>query len=130
MIVLTAIRKKLQDTSAVTTLATGGIYMVEVPQNASRPNIMLMSISGSDDWSHQGPDGLYQDIVRIYSRGDSFEDAVRTAAAVKAALNGWIGTNYGVAVKLTQHVNTTGDYQDAAKVFRQIDDFRVTYRLD
>lgn len=130
MKILTVLRKKLQDTSAVTTLAGGGIHMNEVPQNAERPNLMLMLVSGSDGWTHQGPDGLHQDIVRIYSRGDEMQDAGTLADAVITALNGWAGTYYGAAVALVQHVNRTGDYQDAAKVHRQIDDFRVTYRTD
>lgn len=130
MIVLTALRKVLQDEAAVVALAVGGIHLTEVAQDSLRPNINLMLISGSDDWSHDGNDGLYQELVRIYSRGDTFGEARTTAAAIKAVLNGYTGTEYGVYVKLTQLINSNGDYQDGAKVFRQIDDYRVSYRLD
>lgn len=132
MIALTALRKLLQDNGTVASLATGGIHMIEVPQDSERPNVMLMTVSGQDDWSHDGPDGLFQHVVRIYSRGDTFQQAVQLADAVKDVLNAYVSATatYGVTFQLVQHINTTGDYQDAAKVFRQIDDYRAHYRLD
>lgn len=129
MNILTVLRKRLQDSAGVTSIATGGIYMNNVEQASGRPNVMLMLVSGSDEWTHQGPDGLHQDVVRIYSRSDDMEGVGTLAAAINAALNGWSGAYYGVSVALTQHINRAGDYQDAAKVYRQIDDYRVTYRL-
>jgi hypothetical protein len=132
MIVLTALRKVLQDDAQVSGYATGGIYFLEVAQDAARPNVMLMTMTGSDDWTHQGPDNLNQDVVRIYSRGDSAEQAIVLAERVRTAINGYVeaAARYGIAIDLVQHINTTGDYQDGAKVFRQIDDYRVTYRRD
>lgn len=132
MIVLTALRKVMQGVPGLTGYATGGIHFLEVPQSASRPNVMLMTVAGGDDWHHQGPDGLHQDMVRIYSRGDTFEQAATLADRVRRGINGFVGEAgiYGVTFDLIQHVNETGDYQDGAKVFRQIDDYRVTYRRD
>jgi len=132
MVILTALRKLLQDNGAVAGLATGGIHMTDVPQDSERPNVMLMLIEGSDDWSHDGPDGLHQDVIRIYSRGDNFQDALLLANAVRGVLNAYVASaaTYGVTIQLAQHVNRAGDYQDAAKVYRQIDDYRAHYRLD
>lgn len=126
---LTALRNVLANDADVAAYATGGIHFNQVQQGAKRPNVMLMTVSGADDWTHQGPDGLYQNLVRVYSRGDTYEQASTLAAHVRDALNGYIGSVYGIDVKLTQMVNTTGDYQDAAKIYRQIEDYRVTYRL-
>lgn len=128
MIILTVLRARLLEIPAVVAAVPGGIHLVDVAQNSRRPNLALTLISGADDWTHQGPDGLNQDIVRIFSRGDTFEQAAKSGRLVKSALNGWTGSLFDVSVQLVQHTNRTGDYQDAAKVFRQIDDFRVTYR--
>ncbi len=130
MLVLTAIRKILQDDSSIAGAATGGIHMVDVPADSERPNIMIMLISDADGWTHQGPDGLQQGIARIYSRGDTLEQAVTLGKTIKTVLNGYVSTAdiYGLSIELLQHSNSNGDYQDAAKVYRQIDDYRFTYR--
>lgn len=131
MKVLSALRAALLADSAVLAAAVGGVHILEVAENSQRPNIMLLPVSGSDGWSHQGADGLHQDLVRIYFRGANQADAINLAQDARSVLNGLI-TNafYSVDIKLTQHVNTFGDYQDGAKIFRQIDDYRVHYRLD
>jgi hypothetical protein len=126
---LSAIRDVLKNDADVASYATGGIFFLQVDQGAERPNVMLMTVSGADDWTHQGPDGLHQDLIRIYSRADTYQHATELARRVRAALNGYIGSKFGIDVQLTQFLNTTGDYQDAAKIYRQIEDFRVTYRL-
>lgn len=131
MKVLSAIRAALQADSTITTLASGGVHIIDVPEDSKRPNLMLMVVAGADDWTHQGADGLHQDVVRVYSRGDTQADAINLAIASQAVLNGLItSAHYGVSIQLTQHVNTIGDKQDDAKVYRQIDDYRVHYRLD
>lgn len=130
MIVLTALRGALKADTSVSAAAAGGIHLLDIPQDSVRPNIMLMTVTGSDDWTHSGADGLHRDIVRIYSRGDTVQSAIELALLARAALNGLItSAYYGVSIQLTQHINTTGDYQDGAEVFRQIDDYRVQYRL-
>lgn len=132
MEVLTALRQILLTNTNTAGAASGGIFLVQVGQNAARPNLMLMLVSGDDDWTHQGPDGLFQQIVRIYSRGDTVQEASELASAVREVLNGYVSASstYGVSIKLAQRTNSTGDYQDGAEVYRQIDDYRVTYRLD
>lgn len=130
MKVLSAIRAALQADSTVSALATGGVHILTAPEDSSRPNIVMMTISGADDWTHQGADGLHQDIVRFYFRGDTQADAINLAIAAESVLNGLItSAHYSVSIQLMQHANTTGDYQDDAKVYRQIDDYRVHYRL-
>lgn len=130
MQVLSSLRAVLKASSTVTTAAPGGVHILDIPEDSVRPNIMLMTVSGADDWTHQGPDGLHQDLVRIYFRGDTQAGAIASAKAARAVLNGLItSAYYGVSIQLTQHVNTNGDYQDDAKVFRQIDDYRVHYRI-
>ena len=130
MQVLTAIRSILLGESTVAGTATGGVHMLDVSQDSKRPNVMLMTVSGAEGWTQTGPDGLHQDLVRIYSRGDTLEEALTMSDAIYNAFNGYVAAAavYGVTIKLAQRVNQTGDYQDGAKVYRQIDDYRVTYR--
>lgn len=132
MLVLTAIRKILKDDSAVAGILASDIYFMNVAQDAKRPNAMLLPVSGNDDLSHQGPDGLRQDVIRIYCRGDTFQQAESLARAIRGVLHAYVSPApvYGVTIKLAHHVMTAGDYQDNAEVFRQIEDYRVHYRLD
>jgi hypothetical protein len=131
MKILTAIRKILQDDSGVAGLATGGVHIIEVAQNSRRPNVMLMQISGNDDVMHDGADGLHQDAIRIYCRGDTVEQASLLSDAVAAVLHTYVSPAavYGVTIQLAHKVNSNGDFQDDAKVFRQIEDYRVHYRV-
>lgn len=128
MEILTVVKSVLENAAAVTAKRTGGIWINQVGQNEPRPNLMLMLVSGGQDYTHQGPTQFFDALVRIYARGDTDREAAQLGRTVQDTLENWTGTVYGHTVSLCQHINTNGDYQDAAKVYRQIDDFRLFYR--
>lgn len=111
-------------------LAVGGIHLVRVAQDAIQPNIMLLQISGGRDYHHQGPSGLWDTLVRVYSRAQSDREAFQLGAAVVAALDRFRGPIGAASIQLAQHINSNSDFNDDLKTFRQIDDFRIHYRVN
>lgn len=128
MEILTVIKKVLEDNSGVSTLATGGIHLFKVPQNGQRPNIVLDLISGTDSWTQQGPMKFYDVRVRVICRGSDDNKVRELGKASFALLQNGTGTEYGIEITNIFHTMMTGDYQDAAEIYRQIDDYRVHYK--
>lgn len=129
MKILPVIRSLLDANPAVTAKRTGGVFINAVPEGEARPNVQIMLVSGLEEFTHQGPSGLVHDRVRIWSRGNTDREAGELGAAVADALNGWRGLSAGISVQLIRKTMTVSDYQEAAKVHRQIDDFEVAWGL-
>lgn len=128
MEILTVIKSVLEASAAVSAKRNGGVWISLAKQGDDRPNIMIMLVGGGQEYSHQGPDGLFGHIVRVYSYGRTAQEASELGRTVQNVLEVYTGTAYGHTVSLCQHMNTNGDYLDESKVHRQIDDFNVHYR--
>jgi uncharacterized protein DUF3168 len=76
----------LRASSAVTTLATGGIYPVRLPTDATFPAIHYLFVGGSSK-ATQDSYGNQRTRVEVSAWGDSYEDAVTLRHAVIAALS-------------------------------------------
>ena len=129
MKILPVIRTLLRNTPAVVAKCPGGIFINEVPKDSTRPNVQLMLVSGLEEFTHSGPSGLVEDRVRIWSRGRTDQQAGELGEAISTALNGWLGEQSGLRIQLIRKVMTVSDYQEAAGVHRQIDDYAVHWGL-
>ena len=128
MKILTLVKSVLAADTAVTGLRDGGIFLKRVDQNEPRPNILLDMPEKNDDWTHQGPTGLFDAHLVVHSRGDTDSQAGLLGEAVEAALNDYTGTVYGMTVSQCRHINTMADYDDTAKVFVHVSEFRIVFR--
>lgn len=128
MLVLTAIKKMIQDDTAANDLAVGGVHLFRAPQNGDRPNVVLGVIGGTDEWTQQGPMNFISGVIRVYQRGDTDRAAIELREAIYAVLQDGAGAEYGITIDRIFHVNQTGDYQDDAEIYRIIDDYRVKFR--
>jgi hypothetical protein len=129
MRILPVLRSILTASSGVTAKRTGGIFINAVPVSEAKPNVQLMLVSGLEEWTHQGPSGLVEDRVRIWSRGLTDQQAAELGDAIRVALNGYQGTQSGVWINLARRVMSISDFQEGAKVHRQIDDYDVHWGL-
>lgn len=130
MKILPVVRSILLAASGVTAKRVGGILINAMPgPDEPRPNVTLQLVSELEEFTHQGPSGLVHDRVRIWSRGNTPQQAGELGDAVRATLNGWQGTQSGISVQLIMRTMSTSDYQEAAKVHRQIDDYDVHWGL-
>lgn len=128
MKILTLVKSVLQNNATVTSRRSGGVFLKRVGQNDARPNILLDMPEKHDDWTHQGPTGLFDAHLVVHSRGDTDAEAGLLGEAVEAALNGYTGTVYGMTVSQCRHINSRADYDDTAKVFVHISEFRMVFR--
>lgn len=129
MILLPALKGFLKGTD-VADLAQGGFWINHAENNVPRPNVIMQLMGGSDGMTHQGPDGLFRETVRIYSRADRDIDAARLGAAIKSRLHGARFISEGIAVQLCRHANGLSDFNEQAKVQRQIDSYVVSWRYN
>lgn len=126
---LSIVRTILAANSGVTAKRAGEIHINAAAQDDPLPNVVLMLVSGIEALTHQGPTGLIEDRVRIWCRAATPRRAAELAAAVDAALQGYVGTIAGARVQLIARAMSTSDYQDGAAVHRAILDFGVTWSL-
>jgi len=128
MKILTAAKAILAAHPTVTLRRAGGIWIARVDQNDARPNLMLSLPSQDDDWTHQGPTGLYDANVLVHARGDTDEAAGLLGEAVKAALNNYIGAVYDMTIHQCRLLGVSSAYDDKAEVFIHTSDFRIVFR--
>lgn len=127
MEILSAYRARLLAVSAVATRAVGGIHIASVPQTTIRPNILLELPEQGQDYSHSGPDGLFDGHLRITCRADSVTSAAELGEEVTLALQDWRGIYYGCRVQMTEHFNTMSGYDSAAKVFTHVSEYTAHF---
>jgi hypothetical protein len=130
MKILPVLRTILLAAPGVTAKRTGGVLLNAMPgPDEERPNAAMQLVSGLEEFTHSGPSGLVHDRVRIWSRGNTAQQAGELGDVIRAVLNGWQGTQSGIRVQLIVRTMSTSDYQEAAKVHRQIDDYDVHWGL-
>ena len=129
MQILTVLKKMLADDVDVSTAAVGGIHIFVAPQDSNRPNVVLMLIGGRDEFTQQGPMNFHDARVRVYSRGNNDQETAELGRKAYNVLQYGTALEYAITVKRIYHIFQTGDYDEKAKIFRQIDDFRVFYSL-
>jgi hypothetical protein len=122
---LPLIRTILLAAADVTAKRSGDLYLNGAPEGAALPNVVLMSVGGGEGMSHDGPDGLLHERVRIWARAATPKAAGELCIAIDKALHGYSGTVSGAAVRLVEKVMTTSDFDDKATVQRAIIDFRI-----
>lgn len=127
---MTAIRGALRADAAAMAVIVGDIHLDQAPDGAALPHVVLEQIGGSDGMVQSGPDGLHRPVVRIYIRAYTTSERSTAAGHVHRVLHGHSGTYYGAVVQLIHRTSSNSDYQEPARVYRQIDDYRVTFTLE
>lgn len=130
MQILVCIKSFLRSSPSVQSKLGGGIWNNEADQADPLPNIVMMLMGGGDEITHQGPDGLMRQTIRIYSRGKTDAEAAELAEAVRLQLHGARFSTSTISVQLCQRTNGTSDFNAEAKVQRQIDSYMVAWRYN
>lgn len=126
---LAVLRSILLANAGVTAKRAGGVHVNAAPQNDPTPNVVLMLVSGLEEFTHSGPSGLVEDRVRVWCRGKTPKAAAELGQAVHDALQGYAGTIEGAVVQLVRRAMSTSDYQEAAELHRAIIDFNVAWNV-
>jgi hypothetical protein len=110
----------LRASSAVTTLATGGIYPVALPKDATFPAIHYLFVGGSSK-ATQDTYGTQRYRLEVNAWGDSYSDAVTLRHAIIAALSQYSAN--GVSISFSQ---PTDFFDHDLLEFRAMAEFYVT----
>ena len=103
------------------------IYLFGSPLNPDMPNVTIYVVSGSDDMTHSGPDGLNVDMVRLFIKSKTDKQTIQIAKAARKALSAYRGTVRGNAIQLITHRNRNTPDETETGIYRQIDDYRAHY---
>lgn len=125
MLILVAYKSVIVGAPAL--IAADKVFIGRVDQNTVRPNVLLEMPESGQDYSHSGPTGLFDAHVRITARADTDQAAFTLGEAIARRLQNWTGTANGCRVQMTEHFNSAAGYDDAAKVFTQVEEFTAYF---
>jgi hypothetical protein len=118
----------------LTALTSTRIHWLRAPQAVARPYVVLQSISGIPDVTHQGPSGLVAGRVQVDCYGDTYGSAKTVARAVTGRLSGYRGTPTPPGTTVFDGIFKDAErdgYEDEAspdKLFRVSMDFIIWHK--
>lgn len=123
MIILAAYKAVLSQAPAI----SSSIYIGRFDQGAPKTSILLELPEQGGDYTHSGPVGLFDAHIRVTCRAevDSVASALGEAAVLR--LQDWQGTQAGCRVQMTEHFNTSADFDSATGVFRHISEYTAFF---
>ena len=112
-------------TALLANVAGGRRHWVRAPQAAARPFIVLNRISGTRDYTMQGPSGYVQSRVQVDVYAETYTSAKATARQAIAALSG-VRTGSVLGVFLDAERDLTSEDAGTVKhLFRVSLDFNI-----
>lgn len=126
-----AIVTKLRGTAGVTALVNQRVWPMRRPQARELPAVTVTRVDGGPIYTDDGESGLATARMQIDCWGATYTDAKDTAAAIKTALSGYVGTTGGTAFRfiyldaerdMSESGSNTSEY-----LFRVVLDFMVMF---
>lgn len=126
MSVETELRARLIADATVNGLVGTRIYPEVLPQNPTLPAITYQDISMTSVQNLAGAAGMLMRRVQIDSFAATRVGVVALADAIRASLDGYIGTLTTTKVVI-RHALERSEYDDETESYRQIQDYTVHY---
>jgi hypothetical protein len=117
----------LTQTVGVSSLVSTRIYPALMPQNPTFPCLTYQRISTHRYRIYHGAGQAAAPRFQIDSWAVSYAGAKALAAAVRVALDGYHGSMSPVTVGACEIVNETDVYDEEARVYRVIQDYRILH---
>ena len=105
----------LQSSTGIATMVGSRVYPQLVPQTATRPAIAYQRISSIPEHSHSGFSSLSRTRYQLTLEGNTHQEALSLALAVRRALSG-VRSPVGDLTVVTMVENETDGYGDTAQV--------------
>lgn len=118
----------LKSDSGVAALVSTRVYPVLLPQNPTYPAITYQRISGPRVPIYDGPSTMAAPRFQIDSWSETYAGAKALAEAVREAMDCFHGTMSPVTVGVCEIITETDLYDDEARVFRVLQDYRILHR--
>lgn len=117
----------LKQTVAVSTLVSSRIYPDLLPQEPTYPCVSYQRISTYRYPVYHGPSGAAAPRFQIDSWAATYAGAKTLAAAVRVAMDAYHGSMSPMTVGVCEIVNETDVYDEEARVYRVIQDYRILH---
>lgn len=105
-----ALRARALAVAGVSSLIGTRAYPAKLPQNPTLPAITFARVSGPRDYTHSGESGLAEGRVQFDCWATTYKGAKALAAALIAALSGYLGTSASVEVASVFVIGETDEY--------------------
>lgn len=125
----TAIRSILINDIAVSAITTR-CYPVMIPQAAQVPLILYQKVSGMRDHVLTGPTGLARPRIQVEAWAETYAGAKELGAAIRKALDGYIGTAAGVEIGSCLIESERDIYESELGVHRVVQDYMIYHKED
>lgn len=117
---------RLTGDAGVTDLVGQRVYPLRLPQEPTYPAIMYQRVSTNEAHTHDQAGGLAESRVQFDCLAVTYSQAQALAAAVRAALNGWVDDGNGILACLLE--NQIDLYEDTTESYRVVLDFMLKWR--
>jgi len=130
MTVAIAIYSRLSNFAALVALVSTRIYPVEAPGEASRPYCVFLTVSSQHLQNVGGPSMVVNSRIQVDSYAGLYIEASAIADQVRAALDGWNGTEASIVVLGSSCIDHRDFIEDLANppLYRVSQDFSVWFR--
>lgn len=122
-----AIRYILVNDATVKAITTR-CYPVMIPQGATMPLIRYQKVSGVRDHVLTGPTGLARPRIQVEAWAETYSGAKSLAAAIREALDGYIGTAASVAIGSCLIESERDIYESELGVHRVVQDYMIYHK--
>jgi hypothetical protein len=126
-----AIVNILKADSGVDAICANRIYILEAPQGALFPYIIIEPSDNEPFPTKDGSSAVDHNSINVFSYGDSYKDAFTLANAVREALDGQSGTFNSVVVADIVYRGETGFNEEIEnkKIYAKDQDYLVRVKL-
>lgn len=113
--------------SAITTLATGGVYHVKAPQNTDYPYITYFAVINvqGDTFTEWGNDTLIQ--IDVWSDSNSVAESGEIVEDIAGEIDDKVLSISGYNSSLAIRQNTRLLYESETKIFHQVMEYSVRW---
>lgn len=105
-----ALRTRALAVSAVSDLIVARMYPLKLPQAPSYPAVSYTRVSGPRLYAHDGAAGMAEGRFQFDVWAASYASAKAVGAALRGALEGFVGTSEGVDIASIFCVNESDEY--------------------
>ena len=106
-----AIRTRLLNVTAVTSLVSTRIYPQVLPQGCTLPAVRYSLVSSSRETLVGGVSGFADSTVQVDAYAETYLDAQNVAEQIKLALMDWAGTSSDIEIRNIQLRNQMDMYE-------------------
>jgi hypothetical protein len=118
------------DTALTALVPATSIVFGDAAQGVAYPIVSCYVVSGAENMTYAGPDGLLQSRIEVDCYADDYSAVKAISRAVINCLQGYRGGNFGGIFHLTTRDDRSGGGNTPVRPYRTMLDFEVHWRSE